>query len=95
MVDSFFGAGITERDMDLLFLEEFASSKDFARLFLSKIGIDEFEILRVEHSLHNVGEGINVREAGSDTSRGESDMSVIYKTSGITRALLILSLIHI
>lgn len=89
MVDSFFGAGITERDMDLLFLEEFASSKEFARLFLSKIGIDEFEILRVEHSLHNVGEGVNVREAGSDTSRGESDMSVIYKTAGTTRALLI------
>lgn len=89
MVDSFFGAGITERDMDLLFLEEFASSNDFARIFLSKIGVNDFEIIRVEHSVHEAGEGINVREAGSETSRGESDMSVIYKTAGITCALLI------
>ena len=84
-----FGAGITERDMDLIFLEEFASSKEFCQIFFSKIGIEDFEIVKVEHSVHQVGEGVNVKEAGSDTSRGESDMSVIYTHNGQRRGLLI------
>ena len=46
-IESIFGAGITERDMDLIFLEEFASSEEFCRIFFNKIGIEETrEILK-------------------------------------------------
>lgn len=88
-IETAFGAGITERDMDLVFLEEFASSKEFGQIFLHKIGIENFEIIKVEHSVHQVGEGVNVKEAGGDTCRGESDMSVIYMSNGQRRCLLI------
>lgn len=87
--DVILGAGVTERDMDLLFLEEFCSSKDFANLFMSKIGVDDFEITRVIHSNHQTGEGINVKDAGCETCRGESDMTVIYQSHGVQKALLI------
>lgn len=88
-IETTFGAGITERDMDLIFLEEFASSEEFCRIFFNKIGIEDFEIAKVEHSVHQIGEGVNVKEAGSDTSRGESDMSIIYTSNGQRRGLLI------
>lgn len=83
------GAGITERDMDLLFLEEFAASKTFADLFFSQIGVNDFEIEQVIHSQHLTGEGIVVSEAGSETSRGESDMTILYRHEGSLHALLI------
>lgn len=68
---------LTERDMDLLFLEEFASSKEFCRLFLDKIGVTEdFEVVSIEHSK-------------MDYEFGESDMVVIFETRSEKRALLI------
>lgn len=83
------GAGITERDMDILFLEEFASSKTFANLFFSQIGVFDYEIEKVIHSQHFSGEGIIVEEAGRETSRGESDMTILYRHEGSLHALLI------
>lgn len=88
-IEVILGAGVTERDMDLLFLEEFCSSKDFANLFMSKIGVDDYEVIKVIHSNHQTGEGINVKDAGCETSRGESDMTVIYLSHGVQKALLI------
>lgn len=88
-IQTILGAGITERDMDILFLEEFASSKKFANLFFSKIGIYNYEIEKVIHSQHLTGEGIVVAEAGTETSRGESDMTILYRYEGSLHALLI------
>ena len=83
------GAGITERDMDLLFLEEFAASKMFADLFFSQIGVHDYEIEQIIHSQHLTGQGIVVAEAGTETSRGESDMTILYRYKGSLHALLI------
>lgn len=83
------GAGITERDMDLLFLEEFAASKTFANLFFSQIGVHDYEIEKIIHSQHLTGEGIIVAQAGAETSRGESDMTILYRHEGSLHALLI------
>ena len=67
---------VSERDMDLLFLEEFASSPDFSRMFLSKIGKIGAEVLEVEHSK-------------TDSEFGESDMTVIFQCGEKKHALLI------
>lgn len=83
------GAGITERDMDLLFLEEFAASKSFSDLFFTQIGVFDYEIEQVIHSQHLAGEGVAVAEAGAETSRGESDMTILYRHEGNLHALLI------
>ena len=50
--------------MDLLFLEEFASSSEFLNIFLSKIGLENSDIIEVEQSK-------------VDMEYGESDMTLI------------------
>ena len=67
---------VTERDMDLLFLEEIASSRDFANIFLSKIGIKNAAAIEVELSKTAV-------------EFGESDMTVLFSVDDKKHALLI------
>ena len=55
---------VLERDMDLLFLEELASSVEFLNIFLSKIGLENADIIEVEQSK-------------VDMEYGESDMTLI------------------
>ena len=67
---------ILEKNMDLLFLEEFASSPDFLKLFLSKIHIESAKVIEVEQSkVHS--------------EFGESDMTVIIEVNGKKHGLLI------
>lgn len=67
---------VSERDMDLLFLEEFSCSEKFIKIFLSKIGIDNAEIIEFEHSK-------------TDVAYGESDITIIVNHNGKKIALLI------
>lgn len=67
---------VSERDMDLLFLEEFASSKEFLHIFLSKIGLENACVCSVEQSK-------------TDVQFGESDMTVIVEKGGAKYGLLI------
>ena len=67
---------VSERDMDLLFLEEFTFSDTFMNIFLSKIGIDNAELIEFEHSK-------------TDVAYGESDITVIVNHNGKKTALLI------
>ena len=55
---------VSERDMDLLFLEEFACSQEFLDIFLSKVGLKGAAVCSVEQSK-------------TDLEYGESDMTVI------------------
>ena len=66
---------VLERDMDLLIIEEFISSKDFANLFLDATGIDrDSEIISVQRSLR--------------FQMGESDIVIVLKTpSGVNIGL--------
>lgn len=67
---------VTEKDMDMLFLEEIVSSTDFADIFLSRISLTGALVREVEHSK-------------SDVEYGESDMTVIVEYKGLRHALLI------
>ena len=67
---------ISERDIDLLIIEEFISNTEFAGLFLSKVGIFEFEVIEVFHSL-------------VDVNLGESDITIIIKSKNQNIAILI------
>lgn len=67
---------VSERDMDLLFLEEFVCSQPFADIFLSKIGMSGARVVEVEQSK-------------VDVEFGESDMTVIVEYNGRRHALLI------
>lgn len=67
---------VSERDMDLLFLEEFVSSEEFLGIFLSKISLENATICSVEQSK-------------TDVQFGESDMTVIVEKDGIKYGLLI------
>jgi len=67
---------VSERDMDLLFLEEFAHSQDFANVFLSKINMIDAAVVEIEQSK-------------VDVEFGESDMAVIVEYSGKKHGLLI------
>lgn len=67
---------ILERDMDMLFLEEFSVSRDFCKLFMSKINIDNFKLVSTWHSK-------------TDMEYGESDMTIVFDCSGKKTALLI------
>ncbi len=67
---------VSERDMDLLFLEEFACSRPFLQMFLSKIGIQDAELIELEQSK-------------IDVEFGESDMTVIIEHRGQRIALLV------
>lgn len=67
---------VLEKDMDLLFLEEFVSSPDFLKLFLSKINIESAKVVEIEQSkVHS--------------EFGESDMTVIIEANGKRHGLLI------
>lgn len=67
---------VSERDMDLLFLEEFASSPEFLNIFLSKIGLENANIIEVEQSK-------------VDMEYGESDMTLIVEKDGKKYGVLI------
>lgn len=67
---------ISEKDMDLIFLEEFVSEPKFASLFLEQIGMCSASVIGVEHSK-------------MDMEFGESDMTVIVEKDGVKHALLI------
>ena len=67
---------VTERDMDLLFLEELACSKSFLKIFLNKIHIDNADVIEIEHSK-------------TDIEFGESDITLIIQSENKRIALLI------
>ena len=67
---------IYEKDMDLLFLEEFVAEQEFVNLFLNQIGLSDAQVVEVEHSK-------------TDAEYGESDMTIIVEKNGIRHALLI------
>lgn len=69
---------VSERDMDLLFMEAFATDPGFAKLFIDEIEIkgDPFEIVSIERSK-------------IDRGLGESDLTVICNIGGQDHALLI------
>ncbi len=67
---------VSERDMDLLFLEEFASSPEFLNIFLSKVGLENADIIEVEQSK-------------VDMEYGESDMTLIVEKDGKKYGVLI------
>lgn len=76
--------GVSERDMDLLFLEEFALNEDFLNLFLQKTGNAElfsYQIVSEEVSL-------------TDAVLGESDLTIVLEKDGRNVALLIENKIH-
>jgi len=67
---------ITERDMDMLFLEEFACSGEFLKIFTEKIGIGD-ACVRTLYS------------SKTDVQLGESDITVVIEAEGIKQALLV------
>lgn len=67
---------VTERDMDMLFLEEIVSSRVFADIFLSKIGIENANVVEAEISKTSI-------------ELGESDMTVVFSVGTRKHALLI------
>lgn len=67
---------ISEHDMDMLFLEEFASSDDFLTLFTSRINISDYEVVSVQSSKREI-------------DLGESDMTVIIQKGNKRIGLLI------
>lgn len=67
---------VSERDMDLLFLEEMASSQDFLNIFLSRINLLGAVVCSLEQSK-------------VDVEYGESDMTVIVEKNGNKYGLLI------
>ncbi|MBR3849040.1 MAG: hypothetical protein IKM36_00965, partial [Oscillospiraceae bacterium] len=71
--------GVSERDMDLLFLEEFAVNKDFRDLFVRQIrdiDLNGYEVVSEEASF-------------VDTALGESDLTIVLENKGHKVALLI------
>lgn len=67
---------VTERDMDLLFLEEIVSSREFANIFLSKVGVENAVVIETELSKTAV-------------EFGESDMTILFSIEGRKHAILI------
>lgn len=64
-----------ERDIDLLIMEEFISDKEFARIFLDSVGINEpYNVEKVIHSK-------------TDADLGESDIVFILEINGKRHAL--------
>ena len=57
---------ILEHDMDMLILEEFACSGEFAKIFLNKVGINDAKLLLTWQSK-------------TDAILGESDMTIIFE----------------
>lgn len=71
--------GISERDMDLLFLEEFAINRDFLNLFLRKVQSIDFTSSVI----------ISEEVSFVDTALGESDLTIVLENKGRRIALLI------
>lgn len=67
---------ISEKDMDLLIIEEFISNQEFANIFLRKVNIEEYKIIQVNHSL-------------MDAILGESDIQIIIESDSKKIAILI------
>ena len=67
---------ISERDMDMLFLDELVSSMDFLEIFTNKIGIHASRIISAQISK-------------MDIVLGESDLTVIVESDGKKVGLLI------
>lgn len=67
---------VSERDMDMLISEEVVSSADFLAIFLERVGIESASVLSVELSK-------------SDSTLGESDITVIIESDGDKIGLLI------
>ncbi|MBR3691606.1 MAG: hypothetical protein IKL89_02750 [Clostridia bacterium] len=68
--------GVSERDMDMLFLEEIVSDPDFARIFLSAAGIGQAVVTEAEVSRFSA-------------EWGESDLTIVFITEEKRQALLI------
>ena len=64
--------GVSERDMDLLFLEEFALNEDFLNLFLQKTGNAELFSYKI------VSEEVSL----TDAVLGESDLTIVLEKDG-------------
>ena len=69
---------VSERDMDLLFMEAFATDPEFSKLFLGKTAFHgtSYTVLYAERSK-------------IDSNLGESDLTVIFDVAGKRHALLI------
>jgi hypothetical protein len=67
---------VSEKDIDLLIIEEFAANKGFASLFLEHLNISDYQVESLEHSV-------------TDISNGESDIRIILISNGTKTALLI------
>ncbi len=63
---------VSERDMDLLFMEAFATDHVFSKIFLEKtaLGTEEYTVLQTERSK-------------IDNGLGESDLTVIFEINGL------------
>lgn len=70
---------VSERDVDLLLLEEFAISSDFLRLFTAKISTVDLTSAVV----------ISVEQSKTDPKLGESDMTIVIEKNGTRYGLLI------
>ena len=67
---------VSEHDMDMLFLEEFASSDAFLNIFVSTIGVDQAKVISIEASK-------------TDINLGESDMTIVIEAENKRIGLLI------
>ena len=67
---------VSEKDIDLLIIEEFAANIAFANIFVTHININKYQIEALEHSV-------------TDVSNGESDIRIILSSNGKRIALLI------
>lgn len=67
---------VIERDIDLIILEELASSQEFVDIFLSKVGLSNATVVGLEHSK-------------TDVELGESDITVILQIEDRKHGLLI------
>jgi hypothetical protein len=74
---------VSERDVDLLLVEEFASSPDFVRWFLERIGATAREPVEV----------MRCRRSATD-STGESDVEVFIQTGDGVLAILVEDKVH-
>lgn len=78
LLDQAFGpslASVSERDIDLLLLEEFNASEAFLRWFCSEAGVPEAKLAGAWHSVAN--------------SYGESDLLLTVRSNGSTVGILI------
>ncbi len=67
---------VSERDMDLMFMEEFVTSQEFLDIFLSKIALSGAKVVEIEQSK-------------TDVELGESDITIIVEKDDKRYGLLI------